>query len=316
MENLNDSLQKIHEKAVKDWWELDDNFKKWSGKTYEAEYRDYLHYLVRKEKILHLKKKIKLDKQARILELGFGGGELAGDILNMGYEYYGIDISEKFCQRATLKYKNYVIDKKAKFIEASLEKEYPFEENFFDLVITSGSIHYAGNISNAIKEIKRVLKPNRNFIIAQGNMYTLNDLIFFRKLLKCLVWFFTKENFMHSYSYSFKDIIMESKLSKFFKKYENSKFMNSGFMVKNQNKWKYKISKRLFSYSKIKNLVDKNNFETIEVLGGPFLYNGDKNSSLKKKVNLILQRLLDDKVLPFLIRFSDNIILLCKVKKG
>ena len=40
-------------------------------------------------------------------------------------------------------------------------------------------------------------------------------------------------------------MLCESKLGKYFKKYENSRLMNINFMTKG-DKWKYKIKKNVF----------------------------------------------------------------------
>lgn len=191
-----------------------------------------------------------------------------------------------------------------------------FEDNFFDLVIICGAIHYAGKISNNFLEVKRVLKKNGYYIIGQGNMFTLNDLINFRKLLKCIIWYFTNEKFIHSYSLSFKDIIFESKLKKYFLKYEKNKFFQSNFMNKNSNSWKYKIHKRIFSFNSLKTIIENNEFNIVKFYGGPFLYTSEnKKSIIKKILNNILQYLLDKKIFIFLINVADNFIFLSKPNK-
>ena len=314
--DLEKNDQQVHENAVKDWWNLSLNAKKWDGLTYNKEFETHLHYWIRQKKTLEFLDNLKLEKNSNILELGFGGGETAEKILEKGFNYYGIDISDQLCSQATKKYSKYVESGKAKFIAGSLEKDFPFKENFFDLVIICGAIHYAGNLTKSFNEVKRVLKNNSYYIIGQGNMYTLNDLIVPRKFLKCLIWFFTKENFMHSYSLSYRDMIFESKLAKFFLKYKDSRFMNSSFMTNKSNKWKYKIHKRLFSLSRLKKMVQKYNFKILRISGGPFLYNSEnKTSIIKKYLNLILQKILDTKILPILILIADNIVILTKIKK-
>ena len=147
-------------------------------------------------------------------------------------------------------------------------------------------------------------------------MYSLNDLVEFRKFLKACVWYFTKENFHYSYSLSFRDMLLETKLKKYFLKYGDSKFMKSKFMTNHSNTWKYKIHKRLFSNKKLKNLIKEKNFKLLDVSGGPFLYSSKENTGkIKYSINSILQFFLDKKILKFLINFADNVVILSEVKK-
>jgi len=313
MDDLETTLLNKHRIAVKSWWNSEQTKKKWHGQTYKPDFDTHLHYLVRQEKTLKLLDELNLQKGSRILELGYGGAETAGKILDKGFLYYGVDISEHLYENAKKNYSNYIKNKKAFFFKGSLEEKLHFEDNFFDLVIICGAIHYAGKISNNFLEVKRVLKKNGHYIIGQGNMFTLNDLINFRKLLKCIIWYSTNEKYMHSYSLSFKDIIFESKLRKYFLKYENNKFFQSNFMNQKNNSWKYKIHKRIFSFNSLKTTIENNEFNIVKFYGGPFLYSSENKKNIIKKVfNNILQYLLDKKIFIFLIRIADNFIFLSK----
>ena len=313
MDDLETGLLEKHKEAVKSWWNSDHTKQKWHGQTYESDFETHLHYWVRQEKTLKILDELNLPKGSKILELGYGGAELAGKILDREFIYHGVDISEHLCANAKKIYSENINKRQAFFYQGSLEEKLNFEDNFFDLVIICGAIHYAGRLSNNFLEVKRVLKKEGHYIIGQGNMFTLNDLISFRKLLKCLVWYFTNEKYMHSYSLSFRDIIFESKYKKYFLKYENSKFFKSNFMNKKSNSWKYKIHKRIFSFSSLKNTIENNDFHVIKFYGGPFLYASEsKNSITKKFLNRILQFLLDKKIFKFLIKISDNFVFLSK----
>ena len=316
MNDLDHNSQKNHHEAVKNWWNSNHTKEKWHGETYKDTWETHLHYWIRQKKTLEFLDNLNLPKEAKILELGFGGAETAEEILKKGYTYYGIDISKHICDHAKEKCKDYVSKKKAFFLESSLEQKYDFEDNFFDLVIICGAIHYAGNLTFVFSEMRRILKLNGKLIIGQGNMYTLNNLIKFRNLLKASIWYFTKENFQYSYSLSFRDMLLETKLKKYFLRYSDSKFMNSKFMTNRSNYWQFKIHKRLFSNKRLKDLVNEKNFALLEVAGGPFLYSSKKNmSKIKYFFNNIFQFLLDKKIFKFLINFADNIVILSEVKK-
>lgn len=317
MKDLDSDKINEHKEAVNSWWNSDHTKKRWHGQTYSPEFQNHLHYWVRQEKTLKLLDELNLPKGSKILELGYGGGETAGKILERGYTYYGVDISQHLYERAIKNYSTFIKNHQAYFYQGSFEEKLRFEDNFFDLVIICGAIHYSGKITNNFIETERVLKKNGHYIIGHGNMYTLNDLINFRKFLRCTVWFFSNQHYIHSYSLSFKDLIFESGLKKYFKKYENSKFFKSSFMNKRSDEWKYKISKRIFSFSTLKKTIENNGFKIVKFYGGPFLYSSkNKNGIIKKTLNNILTYLLDKGRFTFLINIADNFIYLTKpIKK-
>jgi len=314
MKDLDKDKITNHKSAVYAWWNSDGT-KKWASQTHQPEFESHLHYWVRQEKTLKFIDNLNLPANSKILELGYGGAQLAKKILDRNFVYYGIDISHYLCEEAKKNYHQQIENKKAFFYQGSLEEKLDFKDSFFDVVIICGAIHYAGKISENFLEVKRVLKSNGHYIIGHGNMFTLNANLNYRRFLKSLIWWYTNENYQHSYSLSFRDIILETRLRKFFAKYENSNFFSNKFMTKYSNKWKYKIHKRIFSFSSLKKTIESNNFEVIEFYGGPFLYSSEnKKYKIKKFFNKIFQYLLDRKIFPFLIKVSDNFIFLSKPK--
>ena len=313
IKNIDNKKIKKHKSAVKNWWNSDKT-KKWQhGGMYKKEFKNHQHVLFRKNRVLELISDLNLPKNAKVLELGFGGAELAGDLLKRGYEYTGIDISKHLVNHAKKKYSKFLRNKRAKFINLSLEEKYNFKSNYFDLVIEVGAFQYAGNLTKTLFEIKRVLKSQGFFLMAQANMYSFNNLLSFRKFIKALIWFFQKKNFFYNYSLSFKDILLSTELT-FFKNYKNSKFMNSKFMTKYSEVWKYKIIKRLFSVGKMKKLLKHNQFIIKKISGGPFIYNSKKNTNIIIKMLDKILQFLSDLKFPLIIRFADNCIILASKK--
>ena len=100
----------------------------------------------------------------------------------IGFNYVGIDISKHLCKESENKCFDYVAKNKAKFINQSIEKDFPLNDNEFDVCIIVGSIQYVGNLEKCFNEINRVLKKNAYIIICQANMYALLDLIYPRKI--------------------------------------------------------------------------------------------------------------------------------------
>jgi NADH dehydrogenase [ubiquinone] 1 alpha subcomplex assembly factor 5 len=56
-----------------------------------------------------------------------------------------------------------------------LEEELPFDDSTFDLVTSSMSLHWCNDLPAALKEIRRVLKPDGCFIGAMLGGNTLNE---------------------------------------------------------------------------------------------------------------------------------------------
>ena len=83
-------------------------------------------------------------------------------------------------------------NKKAKFYVGSMDKKLKFTDQQFDAVIVIGAIQYVMNIDLCIKEIRRVLKNDGIFILAQTNSFTIMDIIL-QKIYKVLSKYFLKK---------------------------------------------------------------------------------------------------------------------------
>jgi len=111
----------------------------------------------------NMKDIIKLMKKENIksvLDLGCGSGRHVVLLAKEGFDIYGIDISKEGIKLTKQHLKELKL--KAKLKKASCYKKFPFEDNFFDAVISIQVIHhnYIEKIRYCISEIERVLKPN------------------------------------------------------------------------------------------------------------------------------------------------------------
>ena len=110
-------------------------------------------------------------------------------------------------------------------------------------------------------------------------------------------------------------MLCESKLGKYFKKYENSRLMNINFMTKGDDKWKYKI-KRMYSFKRIIKILNHFDFKLLKKMEQHFFH--PKKGLfywIWKSFDYVLQKLVDYKILPFLKMFSDNLIVVAKKNK-
>ena len=99
----------------------------------------------------------KLKPGSKILDVGCGKGFLLFDFLKIdpSFEVFGLDISE------------YAIKNSKPEIKSKLKlgcaSELPYEDNFFDLVISLNTLHnlYTFELEAALKEIERVAKSKK-----------------------------------------------------------------------------------------------------------------------------------------------------------
>ena len=262
------------EKNIKGLWNHEPYVKKYKDSKYNNKNPELNHMLNRLKTVNSLVKK-NLKKNSDILELGFGAGQSASLFLKGGYRYTGMDISKSLVNYAKNKNKKFLKNKKAKFYVGSMDRKLKFKDSQFDAVIVIGAIQYVMNIDLCIKEIKRVLKNDGIFILAQTNSFAIMDIIAPRKFIKFLTRVLFNENFMYSYSTTLKSIILENtKLKKFLKVNGSEKWINNKFFISGENNsWNFKGKRRILSYDRIKNILFKYNLKFISYdYGGVFFY--------------------------------------------
>lgn len=98
-----------------------------------------------------------------VLDIGCGTGEFEQLLLteNPQQEIIGIDISEEMLLKAEKKCQNYPNVSFQKATASAL----PFEDNYFDIIVSASAFHYFENPDTALKEMKRVLKPDGKVVI-------------------------------------------------------------------------------------------------------------------------------------------------------
>jgi ubiquinone/menaquinone biosynthesis C-methylase UbiE len=108
---------------------------------------------------------IKMKCGIRALDIGCGTGfpliELAAR-LDGESRIYGIDPWDKAIERAKEKIALYRI-KNAEVISGAAE-DLPFEENFFDLIVSNNGVNNVQDLNKTLSECYRVLKPGGQFV--------------------------------------------------------------------------------------------------------------------------------------------------------
>jgi len=111
----------------------------------------------------------------RLLEIGYGQGTDLVQYSMSGAICYGIDYTPKHVELAKLNFLLRGID--ANLIQGDASA-LPYEENYFDKVVSFGALHHTPDIKNCISEVYRVLKPNGEFVLS---LYHRNIIFYYIK---------------------------------------------------------------------------------------------------------------------------------------
>jgi SAM-dependent methyltransferase len=122
-----------------------------------------------------------------ILDAGCAGGWYSEKLLEMGANVTSIDINEKMIEIAKKRVSN-----KADILCCDLNKELPFNNDSFDMIISSLTLHYVNDLEKTFKEFKRILKPNSTLLYSTHHPYMNfkrnNEENYFNHHLKSEIW--------------------------------------------------------------------------------------------------------------------------------
>lgn len=130
----------------------------------KMKFKDRLYKVPEEKNYNKLLNLIKSSKSLRILDVGCGDGKNTSKIKQVcpNADIYGIDFFGEWLENA----KKLGIHIK----NVNLEKEkFPFEDNFFDIIISNMVIEHIDDLEFFISEQSRVLKNNGKLIISTNN---------------------------------------------------------------------------------------------------------------------------------------------------
>ncbi|MGA3085603.1 MAG: class I SAM-dependent methyltransferase [Thermodesulfobacteriota bacterium] len=145
------------EKFVKQCRKPSGRFGKFVGRT-----MNFGHAKVRHWGISH----IVIKPDATILDIGCGGGKAVQEFARScpNGKVYGIDYSEDMVQLSK-KVNETLIKKGLVEIKYGAVSSLPFADNMFDLVTAFEAYYFWPNLTDDLKEIKRVLKPEGTLLL-------------------------------------------------------------------------------------------------------------------------------------------------------
>ena len=106
-----------------------------------------------------------------ILDVGCGGGKTVSRLARktpLG-KVFGIDHSADMVEYSKKVNKKLIAENRVKIVSASVEKT-GFPDNFFDLATAVETYYFWPSLSDALREIRRVLKPN-------GKLLMVNEMV-------------------------------------------------------------------------------------------------------------------------------------------
>lgn len=120
--------------------------------------------------VLHTIRALEMQVEEVILELGHGNGGHLEYLLQQApeLEYHGLDISDTMHEQAKIINQQLIQQQNVDF-QLYNGLKLPFEEQFFDKIMTVNTIYFWENHPQLMQEIGRVLKPQGKAIITFAN---------------------------------------------------------------------------------------------------------------------------------------------------
>ena len=104
-------------------------------------------------------------RKSRVLEIGCGNGSMTGYLKSLGVNIVGIDMNKEYIKNA-----------KKRFGEENFKlmkgEDLEFEDNTFDIVLSFDLLEHIPDIVEHLKEVKRVLKEDGEYLFQTPNRYT------------------------------------------------------------------------------------------------------------------------------------------------
>jgi ubiquinone/menaquinone biosynthesis C-methylase UbiE len=136
---------------------------------YAGETCEHFSYLARKRIVLDYLS----GAEGKILDVGCGPAIFTKELLKLGLAPYSVDLSFEMLKKARSLVEK---EKNTSWTNSEIER-LPFKDNCFDNVMSIGVIAYADDVSYAVHELVRVLKPGGELIIQCSNPMALTPAI-------------------------------------------------------------------------------------------------------------------------------------------
>jgi len=194
-------------------------------------------------------------KDQKVLDVGCGTGLLSLKFLEKADCYItGLDNSEEMLSIFIEKIKKLALSQRVVY-KLEDAKSIEFEQNSFDIVASTMTLHHLKNKYPTIKKIHNILKPEGKFVLGDVNIDTTGKTTDPKRLSRLLEWL--KEEFVFA--------LTDGGTEAFSRMYDNGKkhILNDGEYCIGFNQWKDLCNKAKFSEVTVKALP---NFKWFKVL--------------------------------------------------
>jgi len=120
--------------------------------------------------------KVTIGSDSVILDVGCGGGKTVSRLTRLAPQgkVFGIDYSVDMVNFSRKINKSLIAQNRVEIIEGSVEK-IGFQNDFFDLVTAVETYYFWENFSEALMQIKRVLKSGGKMLLVNELMFGITD---------------------------------------------------------------------------------------------------------------------------------------------
>ena len=107
---------------------------------------------------------LRVDRYAKVLDVGCGGGRTIEKLAAMATSVYGIDYAAGSVT-ASCAHNKQLIEEGRVHVERASVSRLPFTDDFFDLVTAVETQYYWPDLLNDMREIRRVLRPGGDLMV-------------------------------------------------------------------------------------------------------------------------------------------------------
>lgn len=154
-----------------------DGHREWQG-DYYSQGGAYFSRLLRRRKELIVRALGGLPRPAQgtALDIGCGSGVYTEELLRLGYDTTGMDLSAEMIEASRRRFTGLTRNGPSVHLLTGDIEHLPFEDASFDLVLCVGVLGYLIEDEQAIREMARVTKPGGHVVVNVTNAFSLSDL--------------------------------------------------------------------------------------------------------------------------------------------
>lgn len=105
----------------------------------------------------------------RLLEIGLGYGTVSQRLAERGFDYHGLDIAAGPVEMVRHRLSELGIDDPEGRVQTGSVLEMSHPDQSFDQVVTIGCLHHTGDLSRAVEQVERVLRPGGRALVMVYN---------------------------------------------------------------------------------------------------------------------------------------------------